>query len=113
MGITPLFYRLLPGAQPLEMLAQRLIWSIPLYYSFDSLLKIEHDGAVLQDKRSVLCVYLAQWLWQFLVYVYYALTHQQVLEASLGYFINPLFSILLGMIFLKKSLIQQKNGLLP
>ncbi|NHW58578.1 EamA family transporter RarD, partial [Escherichia coli] len=29
-GITPLFYRLLPGAQPLEMLAQRLIWSIPL-----------------------------------------------------------------------------------
>lgn len=29
-GITPLFYRLLPGVQPLELLSQRVLWSIPL-----------------------------------------------------------------------------------
>ncbi len=35
----------------------------------------------------------------------YALTHGQVLAASLGYFINPLFSILLGVIFLRERLV--------
>ncbi|MEX6399437.1 hypothetical protein AB6E88_21040 [Providencia hangzhouensis] len=32
-GITPLFYRLLPGAEPLELLAERLIWSVPILFS--------------------------------------------------------------------------------
>lgn len=35
----------------------------------------------------------------------YALTHGQVLAASLGYFINPLFSILLGVVFLHERLV--------
>ncbi len=35
----------------------------------------------------------------------YALTHGQVLAASLGYFINPLFSILLGVLFLRERLV--------
>ncbi len=34
----------------------------------------------------------------------YALTHHLVLDASLGYFINPLFVIALGCIFLKEKL---------
>ncbi len=33
-GITPLFYRLLPGAEPLELLAERLIWSVPILFLF-------------------------------------------------------------------------------
>ncbi|MEX6399438.1 hypothetical protein AB6E88_21045 [Providencia hangzhouensis] len=38
----------------------------------------------------------------------YALTHGQVLAASLGYFINPLFSILLGVSFANGLFLQKK-----
>lgn len=105
-GITPLFYRLLPGALPLEMLAQRLIWSIPLLLLVRFFIKHRTRWrAVLQDKRSIfMCLFssLAMAIsWSTFTY---ALTHEQVLEASLGYFINPLFSILLGVIFLKEKL---------
>ena len=59
MGNNPLFYRLLPGAQPLELLAQRLIWSIPLLLLVRLFIKNRTRWrAVLQDRRSILCVYL-------------------------------------------------------
>ncbi|MEY2343618.1 hypothetical protein I3679_002460 [Proteus mirabilis] len=59
MGNNPSFYRLLPGAQPLELLAQRLIWSIPCYYWFDYLLKIELAGVLFSKIDALfLCVYL-------------------------------------------------------
>lgn len=105
-GITPLFYQLLPGAQPLEMLAQRLIWSIPLLLLVRLFIKNRTQWrAVFQDKRSVfMCLFSSMAMAVSWCTFTYALTHQQVLEASLGYFINPLFSILLGVIFLKEKL---------
>lgn len=105
-GITPLFYRLLPGAQPLELLAQRLIWSIPLLLIVRLFIKNRTQWrAALQDKRSVvMCLFSSLAMAISWCTFTYALTHQQVLAASLGYFINPLFSILLGVIFLKEKL---------
>ncbi|QAV22413.1 EamA family transporter RarD [Proteus hauseri] len=105
-GITPLFYRLLPGAQPLEMLAQRLIWSIPLLLLVRLFIKNRTRWhAVFQDKRSIfMCLFSSLAMAVSWCTFTYALTHQQVLEASLGYFINPLFSILLGVVFLKEKL---------
>lgn len=105
-GITPLFYRLLPGAQALELLAQRLIWSIPLLLLVRLFIKNRTSlRDILQDKRSVfMCLFSSLAMAVSWCTFTYALTHQQVLEASLGYFINPLFSILLGVIFLKEKL---------
>ncbi|OAT34711.1 EamA family transporter RarD [Proteus myxofaciens] len=105
-GITPLFYRLLPGAQALELLAQRLIWSIPLLLLVRLFIKNRTSWrAIFQDKRSVfMCLFSSLAMAISWCTFTYALTHQQVLEASLGYFINPLFSILLGVIFLKEKL---------
>lgn len=105
-GITPLFYRLLPGAQPLELLAQRLIWSIPLLLLVRLFIKNRTRWrAVLQDRRSIfMCLFSSLAMAVSWCTFTYALTHQQVLAASLGYFINPLFSIVLGVIFLKEKL---------
>lgn len=105
-GITPLFYRLLPGAQALELLAQRLIWSIPLLLLVRLFIKNRTSWrAIFQDKRSIfMCLFSSLAMAISWCTFTYALTHQQVLEASLGYFINPLFSILLGVIFLKEKL---------
>ncbi|MCX2498259.1 EamA family transporter RarD [Plesiomonas shigelloides] len=105
-GITPLFYRLIPGADAIELLAQRLVWSLPLLLLARLLIKNRTSfREVWQDKKSlfgcllggiVMCV-----SWTAFTY---AITHDQVLAASLGYFINPLCSIALGVIFLSDKL---------
>ncbi|PHI30365.1 EamA family transporter RarD [Budvicia aquatica] len=105
-GITPLFYRLLPDANPLELLAQRVFWSLPLLLLIRPLIKQRTLWrSVWQDKRSLFYCLLATSIMAVSWCTFtYAITHNQVLAASLGYFINPLFSILLGMIFLHERL---------
>ncbi|EPQ7200970.1 MULTISPECIES: EamA family transporter RarD [Providencia] len=106
-GITPLFYRLLPGAEPLELLAQRVIWSLPFLLAIR--LRIKNKTLwqqVWADKRSIiLCLFSSSIMAISWGAFTYALTHGQVLAASLGYFINPLFSILLGVVFLHERLV--------
>ncbi|WP_323085049.1 EamA family transporter RarD [Providencia alcalifaciens] len=106
-GITPLFYRLLPDAQAMELLAQRLIWSLPFLFFIRLLIKNKSLWKqVWADKRSiVLCFFSSSIMAVSWTTFTYALTHGQVLAASLGYFINPLFSILLGVIFLRERLV--------
>ncbi|WP_272667370.1 MULTISPECIES: EamA family transporter RarD [unclassified Providencia] len=106
-GITPLFYRLLPGAEPLELLAQRVIWSIPFLLLIRLLIKNKTAWQqVWADKRSIiLCLFSSAIMAISWGAFTYALTHGQVLAASLGYFINPLFSILLGVVFLHERLV--------
>lgn len=106
-GITPLFYRLLPGAEPLELLAERLIWSVPILFLVRLVIKnksLWHQ--VWSDKKSIiLCLFSSSIMAISWTAFTYALTHGQVLAASLGYFINPLFSILLGVLFLRERLV--------
>ncbi|HGN1706972.1 TPA: EamA family transporter RarD [Providencia rettgeri] len=106
-GITPLFYRLLPGAEPLELLAERLIWSVPILFFIRLIIKnksLWHQ--VWADKKSIILCFFSSAIMAISWTAFtYALTHGQVLAASLGYFINPLFSILLGMLFLKERLV--------
>lgn len=106
-GITPLFYRLLPEAEPLELLAQRLIWSIPLLFLIRLVIKNKTIWKqVWVDKKSIiLCLFSSSIMAISWTTFTYALTHGQVLAASLGYFINPLFSILLGVVFLRERLV--------
>lgn len=106
-GITPLFYRLLPGAEPLELLAERLIWSAPILFFVRLIIKNKSLWReVWSDKRSIiLCLFSSLVMAISWTTFTYALTHGQVLAASLGYFINPLFSILLGVLFLRERLV--------
>lgn len=106
-GITPLFYRLLPGAEPLELLAERLIWSVPILFFVRLIIKNKSLWReVWSDKRSIiLCLFSSSVMAISWTTFTYALTHGQVLAASLGYFINPLFSILLGVLFLRERLV--------
>lgn len=105
-GITPLFYQFLPDASTLELLAQRIFWSIPLLLLIRPFIKQRTTWRqVLQDKRSLFICLLATSLmgisWSAFTY---AMTHGQVLAASLGYFIAPLISIVMGMLFLSERL---------
>lgn len=105
-GITPLFYQYLSEGDLAQILIYRVVWSLPLLLLARLLLRHRTPVRDLwRDRRSFFCCMLAGLLmiisWSSFIY---ALTHHQVLDASLGYFINPLFVISLGCIFLCERL---------
>lgn len=105
-GLIPLFYQYLSGGALAEILMYRVVWSIPLLLPIRLLFRkrtLFRD--LLKDKKSFISCMIAGLLmvisWSAFIY---ALTNHKVLDASLGYFINPLFVICLGCVFLKEKL---------
>lgn len=105
-GFVPLFFKLLEAVPPVEVLAQRIIWSLPLCFVIMAFRRqIGEYLAALKDWR-VLRLLLASSLLialNWLVYIHAVFT-DHVLAASLGYYLNPLVNVLLGMIFLGERL---------
>lgn len=106
-GILPLYYQFLPQANTNELLALRIIFSVPVMLLVMLLLKrpLPRLAALLADKRSLLMCGVAGSIMSVSWYAFtWAITHGEVLAASLGYFINPLFAIALGLFFLGEKL---------
>ncbi|MEW5125362.1 EamA family transporter RarD [Citrobacter freundii] len=104
-GLIPLFYQYLSGGALAEILMYRVFWSIPLLLPIRLLFrKRTFFRDLLKDKTSFISCMIAGLLmvisWSAFIY---ALTNHKVLDASLGYFINPLIVICLGCIFLKEK----------
>ena len=105
-GFVPLFFKLLETVPPLEVLSQRIIWSLPFCFLIMIFRRqIGEYLAALSDMR-VLRLLLASALLialNWLVYIYSIFTGH-VLAASLGYYLNPLVNVMLGMVFLGERL---------
>lgn len=105
-GIFPLFFSYLNHVSPVEILAHRIIWSLVATFSLGLILQRGRLlVTALRDKKTVLWLGLSSLLIgvNWLVYIW-AVSNQRVLEASLGYFIMPVVSLLMGRLFLKESL---------
>lgn len=109
-GILPIYWKLIQNIQPLEIIIQRVIWSfftmtILLLVSRNWKLYREQIQILLRDKKKILYLTIAAFLIteNWLLYIW-AVNNDNIIEASLGYYINPLVSILLGVIFLKEKL---------
>ncbi|MGF6146989.1 putative chloramphenical resistance permease RarD [Kingella potus] len=106
-GLFPLYWYPLKGAVPAgQMLAQRVVWSA--LFALLLLLWYRQGGAVLAVLRRprLLAAFAASSLFigaNWLVYLW-AITNGHVLDASLGYFANPLFNVFLGFVVLKERL---------
>ncbi|MDK2602217.1 EamA family transporter RarD [Vibrio vulnificus] len=106
-GLTPIYYRLMPSAQMDELLAMRIIASVPvglvLVYFITG--KLPEFRRVWHDKRSLLYTFIAALLmcisWSTFTW---ALTNDRVIDASLGFFISPLMMVALGVLVLKETL---------
>lgn len=105
-GIMPIYFKLLQSIPPLEVVAHRVIWSVPLLIVILWLRKnLTGLKAALADPKILRFLLLssifiaANWL----IYVW-AVQEKHVLAASLGYFISPLLSVFLGSIVLKEKL---------
>jgi chloramphenicol-sensitive protein RarD len=105
-GAFPLYWPLLEPANAVEILAQRMLWSLGVVAV---LLWWTHGWARV---REVLAVPWQRWrLFAAALFVsvnwgvyIWAVNAGHVLESSLGYFINPLFTILLGVVVLGERL---------
>ena len=105
-GFIPLYFHALAHVQPWIILCHRVFWSVLfLVVLVSARRQWTLVGPVLRNRRKLLLLcagallIAANWL----IFIY-AVTGGQVLQASLGYFINPLLSIFLGMIFLRERL---------
>ena len=105
-GLLPIFFRLLQHVDPVEIVTQRILWSLLLILTLLALRNgIGPMIAVLRDRRLLLAlagsaVMIAiNWL----VYVW-AVNDGHVVATSLGYFLNPLVNVALGVLVLKERL---------
>lgn len=106
LGLLPLYWKALDTVPALETLAHRMVWCLLVV-----LLLLGYQRhwqwlpRVLRDKRIVLTFTASALLLTLNWFVYIvAVNANHVVEASLGYFINPLVNVLLGVLFLKERL---------
>lgn len=105
-GLVPLYFKLVVSVPPVEVVAQRVIWAFVLLAIIVTLVGRWRDvGRTLRSRRTMLALVASTLLLAFNWFVYiYSVTTNQLVEASLGYFLNPLVSVLLGVVILGERL---------
>jgi chloramphenicol-sensitive protein RarD len=105
-GLLPIYWKLFGATPAIEVLSHRMIWSA-VFLSGILLVQRRLDDllAMLRLPRQVLVLLLTASLLSFNWGLYiYGVNSDRVVEASLGYYINPLVTVLLGFVFLKERL---------
>src|SRR3954454_9367927 len=105
-GLFPLYWRLLEPAGAVEILAHRVVWSlITMVVLTAALRRTPYLRAIVRDRRVVLLLVVAAIVigfnWGGFIY---GVNAGRVVEVSLGYFINPLVTVLLGVLVLGERL---------
>ncbi len=105
-GLFPLFFPLLKPATPVEILSHRIVWSF-VFVMILLLLRRQWAwlGRLRHDRRRLLLISIASVTVALNWGVYiWAVNAEHVVEASLGYFINPLVTVLIGVLLLGERL---------
>ena len=104
-GLFPLYWWLLKDIAPMEVLAHRILWSFVFMYLFCVFWKRKSLRPVFKDKKQTLKLALCGGIisinWGLYIW---AVSNGHVVDASLGYYINPLLNVLLGVLFFKERL---------
>lgn len=105
-GVLPLYFKAVAHVGPIEIVAHRIVWSLFFLGALATLWKRwPAIRAALATPRVLLTLALTATLIgvNWLVYIY-AVVSGHVLEGSLGYYLNPLVNVLLGVVLLKEPL---------
>ena len=105
-GAFPIYFKITQEASALEILAHRIVWSLPFAMLIILLrrqwgelmraIKIPRLVGLLSLAAAALSVNWGVYIW--------AVQNEQIFQGSLGYFINPLMFVLVGLIFFKEKL---------
>ncbi|MGE4528897.1 MAG: EamA family transporter RarD [Rhodospirillaceae bacterium] len=105
-GLLPLYLKLFADMPPPEVLAHRIVWSVVTLVLLIGLLHGRRAVmAAIRCRRTLLTLtatallITANWL----IYIF-AITDGHLLQASMGYYINPLINVLFGRVFLKETM---------
>jgi chloramphenicol-sensitive protein RarD len=111
-GIAPVYFKQLIHIDALEILAQRIIWAVVFLivislfsrqlYKTIEVLKQPKQLAILSISACLLGFNWGLFIW--------SVNNNHMLEASLGYYINPLINVLMGYLFLSERL-RKRQGL--
>ncbi|WP_068544343.1 EamA family transporter RarD [Thalassotalea crassostreae] len=105
-GLAPLYFKLLENVSAPEILVHRIIWSfillIVVVVAMGHWRKVQK---IIVHPKTIAWLLLTSFVLaiNWLIFIW-AINNNHILEASLGYFINPLFSVALGMLFLGERL---------
>jgi len=105
-GLFPLYWPLLAPSAPLEVLAHRILWSLVVVVVLLAVTRrVEQVRAAVRDRRRFAQIALAAVVvavnWGTYIY---GVTNDRVVETSLGYFVNPIVTVLLGVVVLGERL---------
>lgn len=103
-GLAPVYFKQLLDVPAPEILAHRVVWSILLLLGLITALGYwTRVRALLRQPRLLLLLLVSSVVigTNWLVFIW-AVNNNHILDASLGYYINPLLNIVLGMVFLQE-----------
>ncbi len=105
-GLFPIYWKLLEGVSSIEVLAHRIIWSVPFIMvlfvlslqtrNIWSAWSIRRQPWKLLPSALVITINWGVYIW--------AVNHEKVIEASMGYFLTPVFNVLFGYLFFRESI---------
>ena len=107
-GILPIYWKLIDEVPALEILSHRVIWS----FIFVLIIVVILKRKILKNFFQVQMSQKKTWLGLFLASLFisinwftyiYAVNTNHIVEASLGYYINPLIAVLLGVFVLREK----------
>ncbi|MTH34290.1 EamA family transporter RarD [Paracoccus limosus] len=105
-GFLPLYMKALAHVPPVEVVAHRVIWSLPIAAAVliwqrrtTEVVAALRNPRLLAMAALTAALISANWM----IYVW-AIANGHAMEAALGYYINPLFSVFLGAVLLKERL---------
>ncbi|WP_232328625.1 EamA family transporter RarD [Sphingomonas horti] len=105
-GFLPIYFKHLHGALPTEVVAQRVLWSVLLLAALIAVShRWQHLRAAIASRRALGILAVSALLIgaNWLIYIW-AISADHVLETSLGYFLNPLVNVVMGVVLLKERL---------
>jgi len=104
-GLFPIFWKLITGVPAVNVLAHRIVWSFVILFTWVFFTNRPTFISYVKQPKLLLKLGLAGFVvsanWG--IYIY-AVASNHIVEAGLGYYINPLINVFLGYIFLKERL---------
>lgn len=105
-GFAPIYFKAIRHVAPLDILAHRVVWSVPFLGAllatvgtWSGVRVAIRSGRTIGTLAITATLVAVNWL-TFI----YGVTSGQILDTSLGYYINPLVNVVLGMVFLRERL---------
>jgi chloramphenicol-sensitive protein RarD len=110
-GFFPIYFKLTQDANPVEILSHRIAWSVPFALIIIAIRKQWNELSTAFKSPKLLATLFFSAIalsinWGVFIY---AVQNDQIFQASLGYFINPLMYILIGVLFFKEKLTKFQN----